>query len=140
MASSSNRRGKVNTTRPWTTAEEITLCTTWCNAMETYGSGDITKKRFWSVVFDNFEKDMGGTIREYDAIVSKWKNSIRPKVVAFSVAYDGVQWMDENGSSDLTTKPTSASTDGMVARERRRQVVATSDSARLLVATSDALK
>ncbi|GJZ61838.1 hypothetical protein Tco_0617975 [Tanacetum coccineum] len=44
---------------------------------------------------------MGGTIREYDAIVSKWKNSIRPKVAAFSVAYDGVQRMDENGSSDL---------------------------------------
>ncbi|GJV09590.1 hypothetical protein Tco_1347246 [Tanacetum coccineum] len=69
--------------------------------METYGSGDITKKEFWSVVFDNFEKDMGGTIREYDAIVSKWNNSIRPKVAAFSVVYDGVQRMDENGSSDL---------------------------------------
>ncbi|GJU68360.1 hypothetical protein Tco_1254619 [Tanacetum coccineum] len=44
---------------------------------------------------------MGGTIRGYDAIVSKWKNSILPKVVAFSVVYDGVQRMDENGSSDL---------------------------------------
>ncbi|GJS57360.1 hypothetical protein Tco_0652144 [Tanacetum coccineum] len=67
--------------------------------METCGSGDITKKGFWSDVFANFEKDMGGTIREYDAIVSKWKNSIRPKVVAFSVVYDGVQkTMDaENG-------------------------------------------
>ncbi|GJY59622.1 hypothetical protein Tco_0459514 [Tanacetum coccineum] len=101
MASSSNRRGKANTTQPWTTAEEITLCTAWCNAMETYGLRDITKKEFWEDVFDNFEKDMGGTIREYDAIVSKWKNSIRPKVDAFSVVYDGVQRMDENGSSDL---------------------------------------
>ncbi|GKA65206.1 hypothetical protein Tco_0764913 [Tanacetum coccineum] len=101
MTSSSNRRGKANTTRPWTTAEEITLCTAWCNAMETYGLRDITKKGFWEDVFDNFEKDMGGTIREYDAIVSKWKNSIRPKVAAFSVVYDGVQRMDENGSSDL---------------------------------------
>ncbi|GKF04316.1 non-specific lipid-transfer protein-like protein [Tanacetum coccineum] len=71
MASSSNRRGKANTTRPWTTAEEITLCTIWCNAMETYGLRDITKKGFWEDVFDNFEKDMGGTIREYDDIVSK---------------------------------------------------------------------
>ncbi|GJZ39034.1 hypothetical protein Tco_0585597 [Tanacetum coccineum] len=101
MASSSNRREKANTTRPWTTAEEITLCTAWCNAMETYGSRDITKKGFWEDVFDNFEKDMGGTILEYDAIVSKWKNSIRPKVAAFSVVYDGVQRMDENGYSDL---------------------------------------
>nr|GEX65182.1 hypothetical protein [Tanacetum cinerariifolium] len=81
--------------------EEITLCTAWCNAMETYGLRDITKKGFWDDVFDNFEKDMGGTIREYDVIVSKWKNSIRPKVVAFSVVYDDVQRMDENGSSDL---------------------------------------
>ncbi|GKB10437.1 hypothetical protein Tco_0844360 [Tanacetum coccineum] len=104
MTSSSNRRGKANTTQPWTTAEEITLCTAWCNAMETYGSGDITKKGFWVVVFDNFEKDMGGTIREYDAIVSKWKSSIRPKVAAFSVVYDGVQRMDENGSSDLINR------------------------------------
>ncbi|GJS91758.1 hypothetical protein Tco_0774394 [Tanacetum coccineum] len=71
MASSSNRRGKANTTRPWTTTEEITLCTAWCNAMETYGSRDITKKGFWEDVFDNFEKDMGRTIREYDGIVSK---------------------------------------------------------------------
>ncbi|GKC63525.1 hypothetical protein Tco_1096123 [Tanacetum coccineum] len=101
MTSSSNRRGKVNTTRPWTTVKEITLCTTWCNAMKMYGSGDITKKGFWSDVFANFEKDIGGTIREYDAIVSKWKNSIRPKVAVFSVVYDGVQRMDENRSSDL---------------------------------------
>nr|GFA49641.1 hypothetical protein [Tanacetum cinerariifolium] len=82
MASSSNRRGKANTTRPWTTAKENTLCTTWSNAMETYRSGDITKKGFWENVFDNFEKDMGGTIREYDAIVSKWKILIHPKVAA----------------------------------------------------------
>ncbi|GJY46482.1 retrotransposon protein, putative, ty1-copia subclass [Tanacetum coccineum] len=72
MASSSNRRGKANMTRPWTTTEEITLCTAWCN----------------------------------DAIVSKWKNSIRSKVVAFSVVYDGVQRMDEKGSFDLNMVPT----------------------------------
>ncbi|GJX85695.1 hypothetical protein Tco_0336469 [Tanacetum coccineum] len=59
------------------------------------------EKRVLEGVFDNFEKDMGGTIREYDAIVSKWKNSIRPKVAAFSVVYDGVQRMNENGYSDL---------------------------------------
>nr|GEZ70882.1 hypothetical protein [Tanacetum cinerariifolium] len=65
--------------------------------METYGLRDIMKQGFWENGFDNFEKDMGGTIREYDAIVSKWKNSIRPKVAAFSVVYDGVQRMDEKG-------------------------------------------
>ncbi|GJS29212.1 hypothetical protein Tco_0489832 [Tanacetum coccineum] len=46
-ASSSNRRGKAKTSRPWTTTEEITLCTTWCKAMENYGTGDM-KKGFWS--------------------------------------------------------------------------------------------
>ncbi|GKE51723.1 hypothetical protein Tco_1486879 [Tanacetum coccineum] len=59
------------------------------------------EKRFWSDVFANFEKDMGGNIRGYDAIVVKWKNSICLKVAAFSVVYDSVQRMDENGSSDL---------------------------------------
>ncbi|GKC16185.1 hypothetical protein Tco_1012967, partial [Tanacetum coccineum] len=39
--------------------------------------------------------------QEYDAIVSKLRNLIRPKVVVFSVVYDGVQRMDENRSSDL---------------------------------------
>ncbi|GKB47448.1 hypothetical protein Tco_0898201 [Tanacetum coccineum] len=83
---------------PWTRAEEITLCVAWCNAMCTYGT---TRKGFWEDVFANFKKDMGGTVRGYDAIVSKWKNPIRLKVAAFSVVYDGVQRMDENGSSDL---------------------------------------
>ncbi|GJX61579.1 hypothetical protein Tco_0294479 [Tanacetum coccineum] len=102
MASSSNRRGAAKTTLPWTTAEEITLCTAWCNAMDTYVTRDIhSRKGFWEEVFANFEKDMGGTIRGYDAIVSKWKNSIRPKVASFSVVYDSVRRMDENGSSDL---------------------------------------
>nr|GEV39823.1 hypothetical protein [Tanacetum cinerariifolium] len=59
------------------------------------------EKRFWEAVFDNFEKDMRGNIREYDAIVSIWKILIRPKVAAFSVVYDSVQQMDENGSSNL---------------------------------------
>nr|GEV25860.1 hypothetical protein [Tanacetum cinerariifolium] len=69
--------------------------------METYGACDITKKGFCSDVFANFEKDMGGTIRGYDAIVIKWKILILPKVAAFSVVYDSIQLMDENGSSDL---------------------------------------
>nr|GEY28690.1 hypothetical protein [Tanacetum cinerariifolium] len=59
------------------------------------------RKGFWEDVCANFKKDIGGTVREYDAIFSKWKNSIRLKVAAFSVVYDGVQRMDENRSSDL---------------------------------------
>ncbi|GKD06145.1 hypothetical protein Tco_1181119 [Tanacetum coccineum] len=102
MTSSSNRRGAAQTTLPWTTAEEIMLCTAWCNAMDTYVTRDRQfRKGFWEEVYDNFKKDMGGTIRGYDAIVSKWKNLIRPKVVCFSVVYDRLRRMDENGSSDL---------------------------------------
>nr|GEV55646.1 hypothetical protein [Tanacetum cinerariifolium] len=81
---------------PWTRAEEITLCVAWCNAMYR-----TMRKRFWEDVFANFKEDMGGTVRGYDAIISKWKNLIRLKVDAFSVVYVGVQRMDENGSSDL---------------------------------------
>ncbi|GJZ52417.1 hypothetical protein Tco_0606932 [Tanacetum coccineum] len=47
MASTSNRREKAKTSQPWTTAEEITLCTAWCNAMDKYGTRDM-KKGFWS--------------------------------------------------------------------------------------------
>nr|GFA28316.1 hypothetical protein [Tanacetum cinerariifolium]GFA28810.1 hypothetical protein [Tanacetum cinerariifolium] len=83
---------------PWTTTKEITLCVAWCNAMYTYAT---TRKGFWEDVFVNLKEDIGGTVRGYDAIVSKWKNSIRLIVAAFSVVYDGVQRMDENGSSDL---------------------------------------
>ncbi|GKE21605.1 hypothetical protein Tco_1433117 [Tanacetum coccineum] len=102
MASSSNRRGAAQTTLPWTTTEEITLCTAWFNAMDTYVTRDRQfSKRFWEKVYANFKKDMGGTIRGYDAIVSIWKNSIRPKVACFSVVYDSVRRMDENRSSDL---------------------------------------
>ncbi|GJW46744.1 hypothetical protein Tco_0078390 [Tanacetum coccineum] len=59
------------------------------------------EKGFCSEVFANFEKEMGGTIREYDTIVAKWKNSIRPKIVVFIVVYDSVQRMDGSGSSNL---------------------------------------
>ncbi|GKB36762.1 hypothetical protein Tco_0881704 [Tanacetum coccineum] len=70
--------------------------------MDTYVTRDIhSRKGFWEEVFANFEKDMGETIRGYDAIVSKWKNLIRPKVASFSVVYDSVRRMDVNGSSDL---------------------------------------
>ncbi|GJZ44390.1 hypothetical protein Tco_0591645 [Tanacetum coccineum] len=68
--------------------------------MENYNGGDM-RTGFWSVVFANFQKEMEETIQGYDTVVVKWKNSIRPKVAVFSVVYDSVQRMDENGSSDL---------------------------------------
>nr|GEW47179.1 hypothetical protein [Tanacetum cinerariifolium] len=80
MASSSNRRGAAETTLPWTITEEITLCTAWCNAMDTYVTRDIQfSKGIWEEVYANFKKDIGGTIRGYDDIVSKRKILIRPK-------------------------------------------------------------
>ncbi|GKC08157.1 hypothetical protein Tco_0999767 [Tanacetum coccineum] len=80
MASTSNHRGKAKTSQPWTTTEEITMCTAWGKAMENYGIRDM-KKWFWLEVFANFEKEMRGGLFE-DTIPS-------------------VQRMDENGSSDL---------------------------------------
>ncbi|GJS64578.1 hypothetical protein Tco_0679142 [Tanacetum coccineum] len=97
MASSSNRRGKAKTYEPWTTTEEIALCKAWCEAMENYNAGDMITG-FWFKVFDNFKKEIGETIRKYDTVVVKWKILIRPKVAAFSVVYESVQRMDENGS------------------------------------------
>nr|GEV57094.1 hypothetical protein [Tanacetum cinerariifolium] len=59
LASTSNRRGKAKTAQPWTTAEEITLCAAWCNAMDNYSTGNSMKIGFWSEVFANFEKETG---------------------------------------------------------------------------------
>ena len=68
--------------------------------MENYNARD-KRTGFWEVVYDHFKKEMGESIRKYDTVVVKWKNSIRPKVAAFSVVYDSVQWMDESGSSNF---------------------------------------
>nr|GEW92571.1 hypothetical protein [Tanacetum cinerariifolium] len=54
-----------------------------------------------TTIFAYFEKEMGRTIRGYDAIVTKRKHSIRPKITEFSVVYDGVQRLDKSGSSNL---------------------------------------
>nr|GEY64663.1 hypothetical protein [Tanacetum cinerariifolium] len=62
MASSSNSRGKAKTSQPWTTTEDIALCKAWCEAMENYNVEDM-RTGFWKVVFDNFQKEMGETIR-----------------------------------------------------------------------------
>nr|GEV22839.1 hypothetical protein [Tanacetum cinerariifolium] len=87
-AFTSNRHRKAKTSQPWTTMEEITLCTAWCNVTKNYVARDAMKRVFWSEVFAYFEKKMRENIRGYDAIITKWKNLIRPKIVAFSVVYD----------------------------------------------------
>ncbi|GJV10487.1 hypothetical protein Tco_1352028 [Tanacetum coccineum] len=97
-ASTSNHRRKAKTSQPWTTAEEITLCKAWCNVTVNYVTRDAMKRGFWSEVVAYFEKGTGENIRGYDAIMTKWKNSIRPKIDAFSVVYDSVQRMDESGT------------------------------------------
>nr|GEU39557.1 hypothetical protein [Tanacetum cinerariifolium] len=100
-ASTSNRRGKAKTAQPWTSAKEITLCTAWCNVIDNYVARDAMQGGFWLEVFAYFEKELGGTIRGHDTIVTKWKHSIRLKIAAFSVVYCSVQRMDESGSSNL---------------------------------------
>nr|GEW67121.1 putative reverse transcriptase domain-containing protein [Tanacetum cinerariifolium] len=50
-AFTSNRRGKTKTAQPWTTAEEITLCTAWYNVTYNYVARDAMKSGFWSEVF-----------------------------------------------------------------------------------------
>ncbi|GKD58118.1 hypothetical protein Tco_1295627 [Tanacetum coccineum] len=53
-------------------------------------------RRFWSDVVAYFEKEMGETIRGYNAIIMKWKRMIRPRIAAFSAVYDNVQRMNES--------------------------------------------
>nr|GEV53222.1 hypothetical protein [Tanacetum cinerariifolium] len=74
-AFTSNRREKAKTTQPWTTAEEVSLCTAWCNAMDNYDTRDSMKRGFWLEVFANFEKEMGGLCE--DTIPSASNENIR---------------------------------------------------------------
>ncbi|GKA39593.1 hypothetical protein Tco_0732144 [Tanacetum coccineum] len=74
-ASASNRREKAKTAQPWSTTEEITLRTTSCNAMDNYGTRDAMKRGFWSEVFANFEKEIGGLFE--DTIPSSSNGNIR---------------------------------------------------------------
>ncbi|GKA45689.1 hypothetical protein Tco_0738485, partial [Tanacetum coccineum] len=62
----------------------------------------MKKRGFWSQVVAYFEKEMRENIRGLDAIIMKWKRTIRLKIVAFSAVYDNVQRMNENESCNLT--------------------------------------
>nr|GEX43074.1 hypothetical protein [Tanacetum cinerariifolium] len=56
---------------------------------------------FWSEVLAYFENGMEEKIRRYDAITLKWKNSLRPKISAFTGVYERVKQIDESGLCDL---------------------------------------
>ncbi|GJT68179.1 hypothetical protein Tco_1019659 [Tanacetum coccineum] len=80
MTSSSNRREAAKTTleKDNKRYDEINgrivtlVQLVAANAMDTYVTRDIhSRKGFWEEVFANFEKDMGGTIRGYDAIMNQ---------------------------------------------------------------------
>nr|GEY46281.1 hypothetical protein [Tanacetum cinerariifolium] len=64
FVSTSNHHGKAKTAQPWTTAEEITLYTTRCNAMDKYSTRNSVKRGFCLEVFANFEKEMGGLFKD----------------------------------------------------------------------------
>nr|GEW60458.1 putative reverse transcriptase domain-containing protein [Tanacetum cinerariifolium] len=105
----SNLRRKAKTTdnqtssQPWTTTNKITLCKAWCDITENNVTGDAMKMRgFRSKIVAYFEKEIGMNIRGYDAIIMKWKRTIRPKIDAFSAVCDNVQRMNENESCNLT--------------------------------------
>ncbi|GJY05231.1 hypothetical protein Tco_0371171 [Tanacetum coccineum] len=92
-ASTSNRCGKAKTTQQWTTTEEITLCTAWCNAMDKYDTGDSMKRGFWSEVFANFEKEIGGLFE--DTISSSPNGNIQfvlklLRLVSFTIVSNGL--------------------------------------------------
>nr|GEV55141.1 hypothetical protein [Tanacetum cinerariifolium] len=65
-ASKAKMTDDKDTSKPWTTAEEITLCKA-----------------------------------EHDAITSKWKNRVRPRIGAFHAIIDNVERMNESGSCNL---------------------------------------
>nr|GEV57963.1 ribonuclease H-like domain-containing protein [Tanacetum cinerariifolium] len=98
-ASTSNRRGKAKTAQPWTTAEEITLCTAWCNAMDKYDTRDSMNKGFWSEVFANFEKEMRGLIE--NTISSSPYGNIQfvlklLRLVSFTICFEEVYGLRVN--------------------------------------------
>nr|GFA10225.1 hypothetical protein [Tanacetum cinerariifolium] len=94
--SANNRREKAKTAQLWTTVEEITLCIAWCNAMDNYDTRDTMKRGFWSEIFANFEKEIGGGGLFKDTIPSSSNGNIRfvlkcLRLVSFTIASN--RWM-----------------------------------------------
>ncbi|GKA43978.1 hypothetical protein Tco_0736702 [Tanacetum coccineum] len=101
----SERRQKTVTTKnkesskTWTTEEEVMLCQAWCDVSENSIKRNAMKSMgFW---LNYFEKETGLN-RGYDAILRKWKNRVHPRIGAFCTIFDNVQRRNESGSCDLT--------------------------------------
>ncbi|GJR95929.1 hypothetical protein Tco_0268103 [Tanacetum coccineum] len=62
----------LESSKPWTTMEEVTLCKAWCDT------------------------------RGYNAIPNKWKNRVRPRIGAFCAIINNVERRNESVSRDLT--------------------------------------
>ncbi|GJT89404.1 retrotransposon protein, putative, ty3-gypsy subclass [Tanacetum coccineum] len=87
--------------KDWTMAEETTLCQAWCDVLENNIDGNSMKsKGFWDAVIRYIEKETGSS-RDYDSIVSKWKNRVRPKIGAFCAIINNVEANHESGTNDL---------------------------------------
>jgi hypothetical protein len=99
-ASKAKKNDNKETSKAWTTDEEIALCKAWCDVSENSVRGNTMKSRgFWGEVIDYFEKETG-VRRGYNAITSKWR--VRPRIGAFYAIIDNVERRNESGSSDLT--------------------------------------
>ncbi|GKC32046.1 hypothetical protein Tco_1039340 [Tanacetum coccineum] len=108
--------------KPWTTEEEVALCQAWCDVSENNITGNAMKSRgFWLKVIEYFEIETGSN-RGYDAILSKWKKSVRPRIDAFCVILIMSTWKQvemplfcskqNSGSKKAKTSETTGSAQG----------------------------
>ncbi|GJS26783.1 hypothetical protein Tco_0487403 [Tanacetum coccineum] len=87
--------------KEWTVKEDITLCQAWCDVSENNIVGKSMKtKGFWDAIITYFEKETDSS-RGYDSILSKWKNRVCPRIVAFCAIINNVEDNHESGSNDL---------------------------------------
>ncbi|GJR03414.1 hypothetical protein Tco_0526398 [Tanacetum coccineum] len=61
----------------------------------------LKRKGLFLKVIDYFEKETGSQSRGYDAIVSKWKNRVLPRIGAFCDIFDNVQQRIETMLANL---------------------------------------
>ncbi|GKA26947.1 hypothetical protein Tco_0713115, partial [Tanacetum coccineum] len=87
--------------KDWTVAEETALCQAWCDVSENNIAGNSMKTSgFWDAVITYFEKETSST-RDYDLIISKWKNRVRPRIGDFCAIIHNVEANHESGINDL---------------------------------------
>lgn len=86
--------------KEWTMQEEMALYQGWCDVSENNITVNSQKvKGFWEAVIKYYEVETGST-RGYDAVVSKWKNMIRPRIGAFSAIIKHIEGNHESGTND----------------------------------------